>query len=104
MRSVGTANKPMSSAPLPGQRTYWCFISYRHADNKEYGRQWATWLHQSIESYEVPEDLVGTVNERGDKIPKRIFPVFRDEEELAADADLSSRIYRALDASKYLVV
>jgi len=47
---------------------------------------------------------VGTVNGRGDEIPERIFPVFRDEEELPADADLSSPIGRALDASKTLVV
>ncbi|HEX7518611.1 MAG TPA: toll/interleukin-1 receptor domain-containing protein, partial [Chthoniobacterales bacterium] len=82
---------------------YWCFISYRHADNKEAGRQWATWLHQAIETYEVPDDLAGSKNERGDTIPERIFPVFRDEEELPADADLSSPIYRALDASRFLL-
>ncbi|OYV06917.1 MAG: hypothetical protein CFE26_03740 [Verrucomicrobiales bacterium VVV1] len=85
-------------------RSFWCFISYRHADNAEAGRQWATWLHQQIETYEVPADLVGTVNGRGDTIPERIFPVFRDEEELPADADLASPIFRALDASKFLVV
>lgn len=92
----------MESQPPP--RSFWCFISYRHADNKQPGRQWATWLHQQIETYEVPSDLVGTVNGRGDTLPERIFPVFRDEDELPADADLSSPIYRALDASKFLVV
>jgi WD40 repeat protein len=86
------------------KRDYWCFISYRHLDNKQEGRQWATWLHQAIETYEVPEDLVGTVNDRGDTIPERIFPVFRDEEELPADADLASPIFRALDRSRFLVV
>jgi tetratricopeptide (TPR) repeat protein len=85
------------------KRTYWCFISYRHSDNKHQGRQWATWLHQAIESYEVPADLVGQKNERGEIIPERIFPVFRDEEELPVDADLASPIYRALDNSKYLI-
>lgn len=85
-------------------RSFWCFISYRHADNAEPGRQWATWLHQQIETYEVPADLVGTINGRGDVIPERIFPVFRDEDELPADADLASPIFRALDASKFLVV
>jgi WD40 repeat protein len=83
---------------------YWCFISYRHADNKELGRQWATWLHQAIETYEVPADLVGKTNERGEIIPGRIFPVFRDEDELPADADLASPIYHALEASQYLLV
>jgi WD40 repeat protein len=87
-----------------GPRAFWCFISYRHADNQTPGRQWATWLHQAIETYEVPGDLIGTVNERGDVIPERIFPVFRDEEELPVDADLASPIYRALDQSKFLLV
>ena len=96
---------PAESNPSePRAARYWCFISYRHADNKEAGRQWATWLHQSIETYEVPDDLAGSKNERGDIIPERIFPVFRDEEELPADADLSSPIYRALDDSRFLVV
>ncbi len=86
------------------KREYWCFISYRHADNKYPGRQWATWLHQALETYEVPADLVGTKNERGDVIPDRIFPVFRDEEELPADAELSNPIETALRRSRFLVV
>jgi hypothetical protein len=95
----------MPQMPAPAlQRTFWCFISYRHADNKEPGRQWATWLHQMIETYEVPSDLVGTTNERGDTIPERIYPVFRDEEELPVDADLATPIFRALDVSKFLLV
>lgn len=85
-------------------REYWCFISYRHLDNKEPGRQWATWLHQQIENYEVPPDLVGKRNARGDEIPSRIFPVFRDEEELPADSDLGNPIRQALDRSKLIVV
>ncbi len=86
------------------QREYWCFISYRHADNKEPGRQWATWLHQALETYEVPADLAGTLNLRGQVIPERIFPVFRDEEELPADAELSRPIKAALDRSRFMVV
>jgi len=84
-------------------RHYWCFISYRHADNKDEGRQWASWLHQQLETYEVPADLVGTKNERGEEIPSRIFPVFRDEEELGAGS-LTEKIFKALDHSKVLVV
>ena len=74
---------------------YWCFISYRHADNHEQDRNWASWLHQEIERFEVPADLVGTKNKRGDTIPERIYPVFRDEESLPADADLASSIETA---------
>jgi hypothetical protein len=43
----------------PKQYKYHAFISYRHADNKVLGRQWATWLHHAIETYEVPADLMG---------------------------------------------
>lgn len=83
---------------------YWCFISYRHDDNRDEGRQWASWLHQQLETYEIPEELVGTLNEKGQEIPTRIFPVFRDEEELGAGADLTKKIYDALDRSRNLVV
>ena len=83
---------------------YWCFISYRHADNHEQDRQWATWLHQEIEHYEIPAELVGTINQRGDAIPPKIYPVFRDEESLSAEAHLGTGILEALDASQTLVV
>lgn len=86
------------------KKKYLAFISYRHADNKEPGRQWATWLHQAIETYEVPSDLVGTKNARGEVIPERIYPIFRDEEELPADADLGRSIVNALDNTRLLIV
>jgi len=86
------------------QFRYHAFISYRHADNKEPGRQWATWLHQAIETYEVPADLVGQKNQRGEEIPARIYPIFRDEEELPAHADLGYSIVKALDETRLLVV
>jgi hypothetical protein len=83
---------------------YWCFISYRHADNREQDRTWASWLHQEIERYEVPAEMVGQTNPRGDVIPERIYPVFRDEESLPADADLAHSIVNALDRSRFMVV
>ena len=83
---------------------YHAFISYRHADNKVHGRQWATWLHQAIETYDVPKDLVGKKNGRGDVIPARIYPIFRDEEELPAHADLGTSIVGALEQTNLLVV
>jgi WD40 repeat protein len=85
-------------------RCYAVFLSYRHADNKEQGRQWATWLHQVLEGYEIPADLVGTKNSKGDLIPASLYPVFRDEEELPADADLTRNIRQALENSALLVV
>ena len=83
---------------------YIAFISYRHADNIEEDRQWATWLHSQLEAYDIPAELIGTLNLRGEVIPERIFPVFRDEVSLPADADLKSAITQALDLSRFLVV
>lgn len=90
--------------PKNRTRRYAVFLSYRHADNKEPGRQWATWLHQLLENYEIPSDLVGTTNSSGEVIPASLYPVFRDEEELPADADLTRNIREALENSALLVV
>ena len=92
---------PNTSSPETSAQKYWAFISYRHADNLAQDRDWATWLHQEIERYEVPAELIDTKNERGDLIPERIYPVFRDEESLPADADLANSITNALDRSLF---
>lgn len=91
-------------APTSPSRRYAMFISYRHADNLEMGRKWATWLHETVENYEIPIDLIGKNNLRGETVPASLYPVFRDEEELPADADLSTNISRALENSGLLVV
>ena len=57
-----------------------------------------------LETYEVPPDLVGTPNVRGEPIPASLYPVFRDEEELPADADLTATIRAALKNSRLMVV
>ena len=97
-------NSSVSPSSSSAPREYAVFISYRHADNLEMGRKWANWLHEALESYEVPPDLVGKTSLRGDKVPASLYPVFRDEAELPADADLSTNIRRALENSGLLVV
>ena len=77
---------------------YWAFISYSHQDN-----QWAAWLHKGLETYRVPQRLVGG-EERAFPMPKKIFPVFRDREELPTSADLGQQINLALRQSRYLIV
>ena len=77
---------------------YWAFISYSHRDKK-----WGDWLHRSLENYRVPRRLVGQPNRDGTR-PARLFPVFRDLEELPASGDLSGRVNEALTVSRYLVV
>jgi hypothetical protein len=74
---------------------YDAFISYRHV---EPDRTWARRLHEDLETFRVPADLVA----RG--FPARLGRVFRDEEELPANADLSSQIAVALASSRFLIV
>src|SRR5262249_5363291 len=77
---------------------YWAFISYSHHD-----QSWAEWLHRVIETYRVPKRLVGRESMNG-PVPKRLYPVFRDRDELPASADLNERVTTALAQSYYLIV
>jgi hypothetical protein len=77
---------------------YKAFISYAHADQAV-----ATWLHKALESYRVPKDLQGTAGRDG-PIPKSLFPIFRDRDELSSSPDLSQAIQDGLTASAYLIV
>ena len=77
---------------------YWAFISYSHRD-----QAWAEWLHKALETYRVPRRLVGRESPAG-PLPRRLFPVFRDQEELPSSPNLSAAIDQALEQSRYLVV
>ena len=77
---------------------YWAFISYSHAD-----KQWGDWLHHALETYRVPKRLVGKASRDG-VVPRRIFPVFRDREELPGSSNLGDNINSALADSRYLIV
>ena len=89
--SDGTA----SGRTPPGVEAYAAFVSYRHT---ELDRRWAKWLHVGLETYRVPHRLVRA------GAPRRLGRVFRDEEELAASADLSERIDDALERARHLIV
>jgi len=80
------------------QFKYWAFISYSHADE-----EWAKWLHKSIETYRVPRKLVGRETASG-ALPKKLFPVFRDRDELPGASDLGGKIQEALTTSRSLIV
>jgi tetratricopeptide (TPR) repeat protein len=75
---------------------YDAFISYRHVDPD---RQWAKWLHQTIETYRVPKQIL---NQPG--IKPLVHRVFRDEEELPVSSSLSREIDQALEQSRFLIV
>jgi tetratricopeptide (TPR) repeat protein len=77
---------------------YKAFISYSHSDEA-----WARWLHGALESYRLPRKLARTDGRFG-PIPARLFPVFRDRDELSSAIDLSEKVQEALAESAALVV
>lgn len=77
---------------------YWAFISYSHKD-AAFGRR----LHRRLESYVLPRRLAGRAPDDG-AVPKRLSPIFRDREELAAAHNLSAEVRAALALSRSLIV
>ena len=77
---------------------YRAFLAYSHEDASR-----AEWVRQSLESYRVPTGLIGKETAFG-PIPERLFPIFRDREELAGSAELGPAIEKALKESRHLVV
>ncbi|HEY1427907.1 MAG TPA: toll/interleukin-1 receptor domain-containing protein [Caulobacteraceae bacterium] len=86
------------AAAAPAPPRYWAFLSYSHADAR-----WAAWLQRALETYVVPRRFIGRETPAG-PAPRRLRPVFRDREELRADADLGERLETALAQSAYLIV
>ncbi len=83
----------------PEQFKYWAFISYSHRDSAV-----SKWLHSKLENYSLPPGLHRTKNKWRHQIPERIFPCFRDRDELAGSSDVSSDVMEALRLSRFLVV
>lgn len=77
---------------------YSAFISYAHADAVV-----ARWLHRAVETYRFPRALRGTQSKFG-PVPKRLPPVFRDRDELAASGDLGAELREALLSSRFQIV
>lgn len=80
---------------MPGSRRYKAFISYSHGDER-----WARWLQRALEAYRLPKKL----RERHPHLPARLFPIFRDRDELASANDLSESIQQAIADSDALIV
>jgi tetratricopeptide (TPR) repeat protein len=78
---------------------YWAFISYSSKD-----KEFARWLHRSIESYGVPVQFISHPTPSGAPAPRRFKPLFCDRWELPASADLGAEIENALRSSRYLIV
>jgi tetratricopeptide (TPR) repeat protein len=86
------------SGDTTATRRYRAFISYSHADAAAAHR-----LHRALEHYRIPRRLVGGDTAMG-PVPRRLAPIFRDREELAAAADLTEHIRDALARSDALIV
>jgi tetratricopeptide (TPR) repeat protein len=84
--------------PARADLRYTAFLSYSHRDAAAAGR-----LHRRLESYRVPKRLVGTETPRG-LVPQRLWPIFRDREELPAASDLSETVRTALAQSGALII
>jgi tetratricopeptide (TPR) repeat protein len=74
------------------------FLSYSHDDAEV-----AEWLHEELEEFHVPQRLVGQLTEHG-PVPRRLAPIFRDRQELAASSNLTEEIEEAISGSRFLIV
>ncbi len=77
---------------------YRAFISYSHRD-----QDFARALHRQLETYRVPSRLVGRETPKG-PVPRRLAPIFRDREDLAATGSLTASVREALASSDTLIV
>jgi WD40 repeat protein len=80
------------------EKKYWAFLSYSHQDSRL-----CEWLHRELETYQVPKRLVGR-DTRDGETPSRLFPVFRDRDELPGSSELGQNLAQALAQSRYLIV
>lgn len=83
---------------MDGGFRFWAFISYSHKDAPV-----ANWLHSKLERYRVPRRLIGRATSVG-TVPARLFPIFKDREELPVSASLDENIQQALRESRFLIV
>lgn len=65
---------------------------------------WGDWLQTALTTFAVPAEFVGQINGRGEIIPERIAPIFRDEAELSAGGTLSAEVRQTLEQSVCLIV
>src|SRR5258708_19310000 len=89
---------PLEPAALATQPfRYRAFITYSHRDSRI-----AEWLHKAIERYAVPKSLIGQPGRDG-PISAKLFPLFRDRDELSSSHDLTAAIREALRQSANLI-
>ena len=80
---------------MSSPRRYKAFLSYSHADERQ-----ALWLQRALERYRLPKKLL----DKRPHLPPRLYPIFRDRDELASATDLSESIQLAMADSDALIV
>ena len=83
---------------MNSQYKYKAFITYAHRDEER-----ARWLRKKLENFRVPKHLIGKNSQFG-PVPSRLYPIFRDRDELAGAAQLGPLIEQALHDSSHLIV
>jgi tetratricopeptide (TPR) repeat protein len=98
--AIGRSSGAETEHPrVPRLRTrFYAFLSYSHKD-----KELADWLHRELERFRVPHALAGKLTANG-VVPRRLVPIFRDQQDLSAGGDLAEEIKAALAASQFLVV
>ena len=92
-----TGERTMAQPARPEVR-YTAFLSYSHKDAAAARR-----LHRRLEGYRLPRRLAGSETAQG-IVPDRLWPIFRDREELPAASDLSATVCEALAQSGALII
>ena len=77
---------------------YRAFLTYAHKDEEK-----ARWLRKKLEDFRVPKHLIGQNSPFG-TVPGRLYPIFRDRDELAGAAQLGPLIEQALKDSSHLII
>ena len=99
MQAIDGAADSGEVSRIPRLRTrYYAFLSYSHQD-----KELADWLHRELEKFRVPYSIAGKLTANG-VVPRRLTPIFRDEQDLSAGGDLAQEIKAALAGSQFLIV
>lgn len=74
---------------------YWAFISYSSKDKAT-----AIWLQKRLENFPIPKEFEQRELAPGEKLKKRLRPVFRDRDNLASASALGPAIAACLRTIK----
>ena len=91
------------SSNVPAEFAYLAFLSYARDDNLGDGQCWADWMKGMIQSFPVPQRLVGQATDFG-KVAGNLGEVFLDRTGMAPALDLTAALRTKLGQSRFLVL